>query len=219
VARTGRGTIDGVTAPTDAALLADWAAGDRVAGRALFDRYFPRLRRFFANKAEADADDLIQSTLLACIEARSRMRASFPAFLFAVARNILHDYYRRKSGRAGAIDPDQVAIEELGASPSGALAGKREHRVLLEALRRIPLDHQITLELHYWERLSTTDLAEILEVPPSTLKSRLQRARELLKQRIDELQASGERLETTMDDVDAWARRVRDAFAADDREG
>jgi RNA polymerase sigma-70 factor (ECF subfamily) len=45
----------------------------------------------------------------------------------------------------------------------------------------LPLDLQTALELHYWEELSTAELAEVLAIPQGTVKTRLFRAREQLR--------------------------------------
>ncbi|MEZ4372915.1 MAG: sigma-70 family RNA polymerase sigma factor [Polyangiaceae bacterium] len=47
---------------------------------------------------------------------------------------------------------------------------------LVEALQRLPLDLQMAIELYYWEELSVAELAEALEIPAGTVKSRLHRA-------------------------------------------
>ena len=63
---------------------------------------------------------------------------------------------------------------------SAEAAQHEEQRLLLEALRRIPLDLQIAIELHYWEGMSGPDLAQVLDIPEGTVRSRLRRAREPL---------------------------------------
>ena len=52
----------------DAALLSAWRAGDDHAGRALFDRSFDALYRFFRNKAPDDVDDLVQDTFISLMK-------------------------------------------------------------------------------------------------------------------------------------------------------
>jgi RNA polymerase sigma-70 factor (ECF subfamily) len=114
-----------------------------------------------------------------------------------------------------AADPSVSSVLDLSPSPSTAVALRAEHRVLLEALRSIPLELQIALELHYWESLSASEVAEILELPSGTAKSRLRRAREALLTRIGELEGDPERLRTTELNLDAWAASLRDAVLAD----
>ena len=56
---------------------------------------------------------------------------------------------------------------------------------MLAALNGLPLDLQIALELYYWEELSVVEVAAVLEVPEGTVKSRLHRARQLLREQLD----------------------------------
>jgi RNA polymerase sigma-70 factor (ECF subfamily) len=192
----------------DLALLERWRAGDARAGNELFERHFESVYRFFANKARADAADLVQRTFLGCVEARDRFRAasSFRTFLFAIARYELLGYWRR---RAPAADETASSMSEVAPSPSAALIERHEHRILLEALRGIPLELQIAIELHYWEQLATPEIAEILEIPVGTAKSRLRRARESLLAKIAELETDADRLSTTLANLDAWAAALK----------
>ena len=188
-------------------LLEAWRAGDEASGRILFSRYFAALYRFFRAKIPDAADDLAQGTLLRCVEHESSVRdaSSFRAYLFAIARNELHAWFRRR-GHA-KVEGTVTSLQALSASPSRALAIRTERRLLLEALRHVPLDDQVLLELHYWERLSSAELAEVVGVAPSTIRSRLAKARERLSGTLAEL-AREASLETTTDDIDEWAARI-----------
>ncbi len=57
----------------DAQLLADWRAGDTKAGRALFERYFDAISRFFINKVEGVHEDFVQDVFAACVKGRERI--------------------------------------------------------------------------------------------------------------------------------------------------
>lgn len=174
------------TAPDDLDLLQRWAAGDKKSGGLLLERNFRPLHRFLINKVpESDIVDLIQDTMLACIDAIARFRgeASFRTYLLSVARHTLLHYYRRRRRKEGRLDPLTEASADLvdPAGLSSQLARRREQELILAALRRIPLDHQVVLELHFWEGLTARETAIILEVPESTVKGRLHRAKQALK--------------------------------------
>lgn len=168
---------------SDAQLLEAWAGGDRAAGEALFERHFEAVARFFRNKLSADTahEDLIQQTFLGCVEARDRFRgdASFRSFLFAIAHRQLAKYWRTRS--RDRLDFQTVSVFDLDASPSAALVQDQEHQRLLLALRRIPIDSQVALELHYWESMTAAEIAEVLDIPLGTAKTRLRRAKQLLE--------------------------------------
>ncbi|MBC8071844.1 MAG: sigma-70 family RNA polymerase sigma factor [Deltaproteobacteria bacterium] len=195
----------------DDELLAAWREGDAAAAEALFERHFDPLYRFFRNKADEAADDLVQRTLLACFEGRDRFRGdcSFRTYLFAIARNQLLGFLAQRR-RAERIDPGHDSVADSGASPSGSLDRQREQTLVLQALRRLPVDHQVLLELFYWEQLSGSELAEVLGVPEGTIRTRLRRARELLTREIEGLGANPQLLHSTITSLDAWAAALRD---------
>ena len=201
----------------DRELLEAWRDGDRAAGEALLARHFAALYRFFGNKVQHSVDDLIQDTMLAMVRSRDAYRgeASFRSYLFVVARNEL---YRRLRTRRRKPDPaplEQESIMDLVDSPSQIVGRSREETLLLRALRRIPLQHQILVELHYWEEMTTADLAASMGVPVGTIKSRLRAARKRLEAEMAELESDPSLLASTLDNLDRWAASVRDAVAED----
>jgi RNA polymerase sigma factor (sigma-70 family) len=200
------------TAKSDIDLLDAWRAGDSRAGNELFNRHFDSVCRFFANKAANEVDDLIQRTFLACVEGRDRFRgdASFRGYLFGVARNVLRRHYRDKRYHDQRFDPLVVSVHDLGPAPSMLIADKREHELLLHALRRLPMDHQITLELYYWENMSGSELAQVLDIPEGTVRGRIRRAKQLLESALAELAESPQQLESTIANLEGWARSLRD---------
>lgn len=197
--------------PDDAELLRAWRAGDREAGRALVDRHYAALARFFSNKVGDEAGDLVHRTFLACVESSSpfREQSSVRTYLFVIARNELHAHFRRRRRDADQLRFDAVSVADLDASPSKALAEAREQRLLLEALRRIPVAAQIALELYYWEELTTREIAEILEAPHGTVRSRVRAARHALEAELGALARSPELLRSTTDNLDRWLASMR----------
>lgn len=192
-------------------LLRRWREGDLAAGNALFERHFDAVCRFFANKVTSGVDDLIQRTFLGCIEARDRFQkqASFRTYLFAVAHNILREHFRERRREGVPSDLGETSTDELTPSPSAVFAAHEEQRLLLEALRRIPLDYQLVLELYYWEDMAAPELAQVLQIPEGTVRSRLRRAKEALAEKMNSLARTPELLRATFTDLDAWVRSLR----------
>jgi len=187
----------------DAELLAAWRAGDVRAGGELVRRHLPSVHRFLRGKIDGAVDDLVQRTFLRCTEAKEDVRegASFRAYLLAIARNELYMHLR-----AGARAPDLVGesrLVDLAPSPSHVADAHGRSRVVLEALRRIPLELQLAIELHYWEELSTAELAQVLELPHGTVKTRLRRARELLRAAMIDLGATPADADTSVRELGA----------------
>jgi RNA polymerase sigma-70 factor (ECF subfamily) len=201
---------------SDIELVRDWREGDVDAGSELFDRHFAILYRFFSNKigGGAGVEDLIQETYLACVESRDALSgvSSFRSYLLTVARHALYAHWNKRRKDAVALDVAEASVEDMATSPSAVVARKGEHRLLLQALRGLPLDLQIAVELHYWEELPGPELAEILGVPEGTVRSRLRRARELIEERLRRM-ASGsgaELVESVLDGLDGWATSLRE---------
>jgi RNA polymerase sigma-70 factor, ECF subfamily len=67
----------------------------------------------------------------------------------------------------------------------------------------------VLIELHYWERLTTAEIAEVLAIPQGTIKGHLVRARERLREALAAVLRNPSELETTIDGLDAWADDVR----------
>lgn len=194
----------------DDVLLARWAQGRRRAGDKLMRRHYASLHRFFELKAPEVADDLTQSTMLACVEAQQRYRgdAPFKSFLFGIARRQLLLYlrsqqrYDRMVSFRAAQGPDTVI------TPSRCASLRQEQTALLMGLNALPVQLQMTVQLFYWEAMKVREIAQVFNVAESTIKTRLVRARELVGKRV--LRGPGSsRAGEIMAAYDAWLRTLR----------
>jgi RNA polymerase sigma-70 factor (ECF subfamily) len=178
---------------SDATLLASWRDGDQRAGTALFRRHFSAVRRFFRNKVGPDdVEDLVQRTFMGLLEAAARFRgdASVRVLVFSIARNQLYKFLRDRGRRlARQVDLAVSSVQALGLTPSSVVAAGQKQALVQEALQRISVDHQVVIELHYWEELPTDEIAAILEIAPATVRTRLHRARAALDEALQELSA------------------------------
>ncbi len=194
----------------DAALLEAWRVGDQHAGSTLFSRHYPSIIRFFGSKVPEVAEDLVQRTFLGCLEAAERFRgdASVRTFLFSIAHNILRHHLRGRHRSEQPFDSGVVSVAQLAPGPATALGRKQEQRLLVRALRHIPLDYQVALELHYWEQLSATQIAEVTGVPAGTIKTRIRRGRQLLQETIAELAETPQERTSTLGGFEEWIRAL-----------
>ncbi|WP_428264741.1 RNA polymerase sigma factor [Haliangium sp.] len=201
---------------SDAELLERWGRADNAAGEELFQRYFLMVERFFLNKVSDGVDDMVQETFLACVKGRERLKEhdKFRAYLFAVAYNVLRTHLRDKYRNGQRLDLEVVAACDLSPSPTSLIARQDEQRLLLEALRHIPLKYQILLELHYWEEMTTEEIAQVQGLPVGTVRGRLQRARTRLEEAMAALADSPALLESTVTRLADWVDRCRRDMAA-----
>ena len=213
---------------SDDELLTAWRAGNKRAGKQLFERHYNAVDRFFRNKVDSnEAADLAQRTFLGCLESVEAERyadhGNFRGWLFAIAYRQLCKYYRAAARERARVDPHAVSVDgrgrfDLGAlsahalnpTPSSVVARSEEGRLLLNGLRQIPIDLQVVLELRYWEHMSDQEIARALGQPLGTTKSRLRRARQLLAERLGELAHTPAQLQSTLANLDGWAERLRE---------
>ncbi len=171
-------------------LLARWREGDRDAGQTLLTAHFAGLHRFFRSRLPGDVQDLVQRTLLDLVERRDALpeHVSLRAYLFAVARHRLIDHLRAQDVRGVVVDPASTSIAAVVTSPSAAVGRDEEQQQLALVMRELPIDLQITLELAYWEGLRGPEIAEVLGIGAATVRSRLARARQVLRERLAALE-------------------------------
>ena len=127
---------------------------------------------------ECDCEDAVQEALLRARDRRETLRqeAYFDTWLIRILINQCKTFYRRRPPEPAEITEDipQVTSEETP---------------LLEALMTLPRKQRVALELHYIEGYSVAETARILRLPEGTVKWRLKRGRELLKQSLNREEA------------------------------
>lgn len=176
----------------DAELLQRWSHGDDASGEQLYRRHFRLVYAFFRSKTPDDVDDLVQETFLTAVrKAEQRRGGSVRGFLLGIARYELLEYLRQKARRNDRIDPVSSSIEDLVTGPSTRLRRDETNDRLRLALQTLPLDQQIALELRYWHELSTEEIAQVQEVAPTTIRTRLHRARNALRGLVEEAAMGG----------------------------
>ncbi|MCH9687481.1 MAG: sigma-70 family RNA polymerase sigma factor [Deltaproteobacteria bacterium] len=194
----------------DATLLEAWRAGDADAGSRVFERHAEAVARFFENKLRDGSEDLIQVTFLRMVEGRERIREGivFRAFILGIARNVFREHLR-KLVKGREVDPEVDTMSSLVPGPSTMVGRSREQRLLLEGLRQLPMGYQTALELYYWEELDARQIADIMDVSHSAMRSRLVKARELLRDAMAKIAESHELLASTLDGLERWASELR----------
>jgi RNA polymerase sigma-70 factor (ECF subfamily) len=148
--------------------------------------------------------------LLAAVEARDRLPTpGFRAYLFGIAHKQMLMHRRKASTRRETAGLGWDPAASTDGSPSKRVARSEEQRLLLSGLRRLPLEMQVILQLYYWDELGIAEIAHALGIPGGTVKSRLFRARELVKEAIASVGASPATLESTWSGFAGWLRSLR----------
>lgn len=201
----------------DRSLLQAWSTGDRRSGQQLFARYHQPLTRFFLNKVQTldEVEDLVQRCFLAALESAPRFRghSSVRTWLFGISRNLLRQHYEGRRRHTSEGDAEQLSVADFDAPGASTLMrGKAEQLLLLRALRRLPIETQVALELFYWEELTAAEIGEILGMPEGTTRSKLRKAKADLRDAITALAESPAEHESTVSNLDGWAAGLRAAW-------
>jgi RNA polymerase sigma-70 factor (ECF subfamily) len=109
-------------------------------------------------------------------------------WLFRVTVNRCHLEHRRRT-RSRKLFGQFAAWRALGATPAGReyLEQDEERRLIREALHRLPLEMRAVLVMRYSAEMDSTDIGRILELPGSTVRSHLKRARNALANELEKL--------------------------------
>ena len=155
----------------------------------IFDRHAAIVRRFVARRVTAeDIDDIVAETFRIAFERRAAFGEHYPTadhWLLGVAGNVIRRRQRswtrhaaamrRLSGRATAdLDPLLSVPQRLDASAQAAL--------LVDTLEQLRPDDREVLLLVAWEQLTPTEIGIVLDVPAATVRTRLHRARQQIRQ-------------------------------------
>ena len=162
-----------------------------LAFAAVFDRHYDSVHRFLARRVGPDlADDLASETFTTAF----RVRAGYdPAhgdarpWLLGIATNLVRHHRRAETRRLRAYErvevPRAADLEEdaIAARADASAAGPRMAR----ALARIPDAERDALLLLAWADLTYPEIASALEIPIGTVRSRIHRARQRLRELLD----------------------------------
>lgn len=178
-------------ARSDESLMLDFLDGSREAFEALVSRYRIELHQFLSRflNSSAAADDVFQEAFLQVFQSGHTFDAArrFRPWLFTIAANKARDFHRRQRRRATASLSAPVNGQEEGAAfidlldggveqPSAPVERDEEAALVKGVIERLPSHYREILLLGYFQRMSYQQIAEILEIPLGTVKSRLHSA-------------------------------------------
>jgi len=160
--------------------------GERPAFEELVERWHVGLWRYVRRMVERDeqAEEVVQETWLRALRELPRLRepARFAPWFYGIARRVLMDRLRQKHAHLiEDTDPEDLAVDiEAPAFDAEDVARLRD------GVLRLPLAEREALTLFYLEGLSIHEVAEVVDAPEGTVKSRLHRARRMLRRVIEE---------------------------------
>lgn len=178
---------------SDEKLFEQYRDGDTAAIRTLIERHVTDLLAFLTRMVgdRAGAEDVFQDTFLQIHVAAGTFDATrrFRPWLFTIAANKARDYLRRKNRRrtldlsapirGGGEDSATEFVDLLEIdipTPAAGIEAEEQSRLVQEALDTLPPALKEILLLAYFQRLSYAQIAEDLQIPLGTVKSRLHAA-------------------------------------------
>jgi RNA polymerase sigma-70 factor (ECF subfamily) len=176
---------------SDESLLKAYQRGEREAFTALMGRYSNELLHFLQRflGSRAAADDVFQETFLQVHLSADTfdVERRFKPWLFTIAANKARDYYRKQNRNAAASLSASIDGEDQGdrfvdllespvETPHAPLLDAERSRLVKKVIDAMPLHLREILLLSYFQRLSYNQIADSLEIPLGTVKSRLHSA-------------------------------------------
>jgi RNA polymerase sigma factor (sigma-70 family) len=177
------GSTPATTESDDVRLCARIAEGDRLAFETLYRRYFPRLARFLDRMVRnAPAiEEIVNDTMLVVWQKAGRYDGSskVSTWIFAIA-------YRRALKTLQSLDMpvEDDADRQPGADaqePEQAFTRREVREAIGLALEGLPIEQRVVVNLAYYHELGYGEIAEIMDCPVNTVKTRMFHARRRLK--------------------------------------
>jgi RNA polymerase sigma-70 factor (ECF subfamily) len=173
----------------DRALILELQAGDLEALGELFDRHRRMVYRtaLAITNDEDSAADLLQDVFLRLYRFANRVDPCRPLepWLYRVTTNLAYTFMKRQKRWWSAIK-DMADILARESRPSSEKLAEKEEELLWvrSAIASLPLPHRVVIVLYYVNNQSIQEIAEILEIPVGTVKSRLYYGRQTLKKKL-----------------------------------
>jgi RNA polymerase sigma factor (sigma-70 family) len=174
-------------AADDQSLFDAWRRGDPRAGDELVARHGEAVRKFVSRRVGSGADDALQevwTALTRCLD-RFQQRCTFRTYLFSIARNQIQEELRRRRRDARHDAYDDEADADLAPGADSVMEDSEEARRLAHALAALPVELQRLVALYYFERKTAREIGEMFGIPENTARSRLRRAKALLREALD----------------------------------
>ena len=155
--------------------------GDQVAFEYLFNRYSDSIRRLFLQRytSAEDTEDLLQETFIKVFVNLHRYSAdyTFGQWVYTIARNTHIDFERRKQEDL-PIDERFTAPWASTPSPEEKLISLQQRTQIEEYINSLAEQYRTLFKMRFLEDYSYEEIAEKLQLPMGTVKTRIHRARE-----------------------------------------
>jgi RNA polymerase sigma-70 factor (ECF subfamily) len=164
--------------------------GDKKAFELLVSKYQRKLMRLVSRlvRDQAEAEDVVQEAFIKAYRALPTFRgeSAFYTWLYRIAINTAKNYLVSRSRRPPGSDVDVEDAEHFEGAwalrdidgPESQLMTEQLRKVIDEAFRKLPEDLRTALSLREFDGLSYEEIADLMQCPVGTVRSRIFRARE-----------------------------------------
>jgi RNA polymerase sigma-70 factor (ECF subfamily) len=176
-------------AEDDATLAGRLSRGERTAAEDLVSRYYERIYLFMraVGHNRQTSEDLTQETFLRAWYHIGQLRdgKALNGWLFRIASNVSKLHHRRHKDRP-TVDLDTIEPQAGGADASSRVGDREQMSRVHEAVAGLPWKLRQAIVLHYMEQLTISEAANAAGIRQGTLKSRLNRGLESLREEVKE---------------------------------
>lgn len=170
----------------DVRLLARVAEGDLAAFERLYRTYHPRLRRFLANLLRRPhlVDEVLNDTMMVVWRQPERYngKSKVSTWVYAIAYRKALKALRRNDEPLEDKHADDRPSGDPG--PEHRMGLRQLQAVLLSAMAQLSADHRAVVDLTYFHEMDYREIAELMECPVETVKTRMFHARRRLKAKL-----------------------------------
>jgi len=175
-------------AATDDQLMQRCVDGDEVAFGEIVDRYKHALINYLTHlvRSRDRAEEVAQDAFVRLYRnvSKYRERERLGPYLFRIATNLVVSEVRREKRWSLLLPRLNASTSQIAPSPDATLLVDEIQRQVSAALERLPVKYRAPLVLFEIEEWPYDEIAKVLEIPSGTVKSRISRARELLRRHL-----------------------------------
>jgi RNA polymerase sigma-70 factor (ECF subfamily) len=166
---------------SDEDLMAEVLIGDRTALATLVSRHHAPLLGYVYRLVGADralAEDLVQETFLRLLRGRTYQSGRpFKPWLYTIATNLARDHFKSSAVRQsrGGLNPDHtlVHLPGLEASPEDRALEAEQVGQVRASIAQLSEEYRVVVLLRFYQGFTLQEIAEALQIPIGTVKSRL----------------------------------------------
>ncbi len=174
------------SAHPDGQLIIRLRAGEVDALGELYEKYKMSIYRtaLAIARDKGVAEDILHECFLRVFTYAERLQTDVPLgpWLYRVAINLSYTWVQKNQRRIGPLEAIiNRLVSPLNMLPEQLVERHEVQETVRRAIAQLPFNHRVVVVLFYLENLSLQEIAEVLEVPEGTVKSRLHYARQSLK--------------------------------------